>query len=89
MKTVLSVPINLLIFSEAHEYRGDIEIEDLWEEAVIYNYFNRKRENVLKRNIQTITPSTFLNICSDIAFSIIEKRNTVIEKKEISFEYVN
>ncbi len=83
IKRVLSVPVNLMIFSEANEYKGEISINEIWEESVLYNYFLRKKENVLKRNIQALTPTLFLNVCCDLAFSIIENRNTTLEKKDI------
>jgi Zn-finger protein len=83
IRRVLSIPINLLIFSEANEYKGEISINEIWEESVLYNYFLRKKENVLKRNIQALTPTLFLNVCCDLAYAIIENRNNSLEKKDV------
>ncbi len=83
IRRVLAIPINLMIFSEANEYKGEISINEIWEESVLYNYFLRKKENVLKRNIQALTPTLFLNVCCDLAYLIIENRNTSLEKKEV------
>ena len=82
-KNVLSIPINLSIFSEANEYKGDIRISEIWEEHVLHSYFNRKKENVTKRNIPGITAGIFIKICTDIAFFVVKNKLNQIHKKDI------
>lgn len=66
-KMVLSVPFNLQIFSESHEYHGLIDIEDVFEEDVMHLYFQRKREEILKRKIPGFYSNEFMAICCELA----------------------
>src|SRR5207248_496826 len=50
-RRVLAIPFNLLVFSEANEFAGDISLMDVLEEDVLHLYFSRKQEDVLKRGL--------------------------------------
>jgi len=82
-RKVLSLPINLSIFSEAHEYKGEIEVNEIWEENVLYSYFNRKKENIQKRNINAISQDIFIKICTDLSYEVICSKINQIHKTGI------
>ena len=81
--TVLSRPINLLIFSETNQYAGHIEVNEIWECSIIYNYFERKLDNIYRRRITGYSPKAFMNLLSEIAFRIISSKITVIKENVI------
>ncbi len=78
LKRVLSVPINLQIFSEAHKHEGNIEIFEAWESGVLIQYFNRKQDDIGKRNIIPFRPQIFIKLICNIAYLIVEKRENKI-----------
>lgn len=79
----LSVPINLQIFSEANQYRGKIHLEEVWKDNVIDLYFDRKQQDVYKRNIVGFSSRSFMKVVSSIARFLIEKRKNQIRKIEL------
>ncbi len=83
IKRVLSIPINLLIFSEAYSYQGDIFIQDIWEGKVIDTYFTRKKEDITNRYISGFTSKIFFNLISVLAFHVVKTRNYAINQLEI------
>ena len=80
---VLSRPINLQIFSETNQYAGQIIVDEVWESSVIYKYFERKLDDIYKRNIPNYKASAFMNLLSEIAYNIICSKLTVIDECEI------
>lgn len=69
---VLSQPFNMQIFSEANEYRGDISTENVLDENVLSLYFERKKEDILKRPIVGFTPAILMSILSRVAIRAAE-----------------
>jgi hypothetical protein len=82
-KRALSIPINLLIFSETYRYQGEIYIQDIWEGNVIDSYFVRRQDDIHKRYIPGFTSSMFMQLISSIAFSTVKSRSNSTTKKAI------
>ena len=79
---VLSVPINLLIFSETYQYQGDIMIDEIWEGKVIDAYFSRKKEDIYKRHILGFNSNVFFQLISLLAFHIVKNKLNSIQRSD-------
>lgn len=80
---VLSRPINLLIFSETYQKKGQIEVHEIWESEIIYNYFERKLDDISKRNIPNYDPQAYMDLLSDLAYVVICSKKTVLGYNQI------
>lgn len=76
-KEILSIPINLEMFSEANEFRGNFSVEDIWEGKILHSFFKKKEENIFKHYIEGFTPSHFYDILGLLAYSIITDRKLI------------
>ena len=85
---VLSHPFNMLIYSEANEYRGDIESKDILDENVLELYFERKKEDILKRPISGFTPNILMQVLSSIAKAIAEQSENIIDHSKCCDEII-
>lgn len=83
-KKVLSIPINLLIFSEAFSYLGEISVNDVWEGNVINMYFSRKKNDINNRFITGLTSKTFIDLISTIALNVVKSKNYFISRYSIN-----
>jgi hypothetical protein len=81
---VLSIPINLLIFSETYQYQGDIEIGEIWEGKVIDSYFSRKKDDIYKRYIQGFNSNVFFQLISLLAFHVVKKKRDSIQSSDFA-----
>ena len=71
-RLTLSNPLNLYIFSETHQYSGEIEVDEVFSSSVLHNYFKNKSEEVYKRSLVHITPRIFLDVCETFLSKCIE-----------------
>lgn len=83
-KKVLSIPINLLIFSEANNYSGDITTNEIWEGNVIDSYFFRKKNDINNRHVVGLTSKVFIDLISFFAFFIVKEKNYNLSKAQIN-----
>ncbi|MFD1874184.1 hypothetical protein [Hymenobacter bucti] len=82
-KRTLSIPINLLIFSETYRYQGNITINEVWEGNVIDSYFVRRQNDIHKRYISGLTSKIFMKLISLISFHVIKTKSNIIPKNSI------
>jgi hypothetical protein len=82
-RLVLSIPINLLIFSETYKFQGDIVIKEIWEGNVIDTYFTRKKEDIHNRYIQGFSSSVFFQLISFLSFHIVKTKKNAITRNDI------
>jgi len=83
-KTILSIPINLEIFSEVNSHNGNIKIQEIWEGEILSKYFQRKHENILSKHyVEGLNEESFLSILSLIANYVVSNKNLSFDKKEI------
>ena len=80
---VLSRPINLLIFSETHQSEGKIEVSEIWESSVIYNYFERKMDNISRRPFPGFQAQALMNLLSEITYAVINSKHTIVDNRLI------
>jgi len=80
---VLSHPFNLQVFSEAHEYEGDVYIDDVMDDTVLKLFFDRKKDDIHKRPISGFYPNILMALCSSISALIASKC-----KNEVSYDEV-
>jgi len=69
---ILSHPFSLQVFSEAHEYVGRVEATKLVSHNALALYFERKKEDLLKRPIPGFQGDIILNVCSEIAMAMVD-----------------
>lgn len=81
-RDILSVPINLEIFSEANHYEGDIVIEEIWEGKILANYFRCKEESLSKHYIEGYSNDYFYNLLGHLAFSLISNKRIFFSKND-------
>lgn len=86
---VLSHPFNMQIFSEANEYRGDISAENVLDENVLSLYFERKKEDILKRPITGFTPAILMTILSRMAIHTAEARENKVAYSTFASEIIS
>jgi hypothetical protein len=79
----LSLPFNIHVFSEANEYSEGVSFADVFDERVLQLYFERKRDNVVRRRIPLLTGETFLNICASCAMFALRKRQRTVARDEV------
>ncbi|AIY67581.1 NACHT domain-containing protein [Pseudoalteromonas piratica] len=80
---ILSHPFNLQIFSEAHEYEGDVYIDDVMDDTVLKLFFDRKKDDIHKRPISGFYPNILMALCSSISAFIAKSC-----KNEVSYDKV-
>lgn len=79
----LSSPFNLAIFSETNRF-CTIENEDLvLIDNVLQMFFNRKRENVIKRPIAGFSDKAFMECCSIVAFKSLVRGRSWFTRGEL------
>jgi hypothetical protein len=79
---VLSVPINLLIFSETYQYQGNVNIDEIWEGKLVDAYFSRKKDDISKRNIPLFNSNIFFQLISFIAFHFAKNKRNFIHRND-------
>lgn len=83
-KTILSIPINLEIFSVVNSYNGNIKVQEIWEGKILSKYFQRKHENILSKHyVEGLSEESFLSILSLIANYVVSNKNLIFDQKEI------
>lgn len=81
-ENILSVPINLEIFSEANYYEGEISVEDIWEGKILSSYFAKKEESLFKHYIDQFSTQVFYVLVARLAFSMLQDRTTLFSKTQ-------
>lgn len=80
VREILSIPINLEIFSEANDYEGEIVVEDIWEGKILMNYFQKKEEAIFKHHIDGYNTIMFNRILCELAYSLLLNKSTLFSK---------
>lgn len=80
---VLSSPFNLQIFSEAHEYEGNVHIDEIMSETVLNLFFEKKKDDIFKRPIPGFYPNVLMPLCSNISAYISKKCTNEIKYDEV------
>lgn len=75
---VLAQPFNLQIFAEANEYRGEVQAERVLDENVLALYFERKKEDVLKRPITGFTSDLLMPVLSRVSVRVADAGENAI-----------
>lgn len=84
-ENILSVPINLEIFSESNYYEGEISVEDIWEGKILSNYFAKKEESLFKHYIDQFSTPVFYVLLARLAFSMLQDRTTLFSRTQFRF----
>ncbi len=71
-RRVLSVPVNLLVYSEAHKFEGAIDCRTAFDNDVLALYFGRKQEDVLKRYVVGFNAASLMRVSSRVAMMMAE-----------------
>jgi hypothetical protein len=77
---ILSVPINLEIFSEANHFEGDINVFEIWEGKILNSFFNKKEELINKHYIDRFNADVFYRILGVLAFELLKSKTSLISK---------
>lgn len=78
---VLSHPFSMQIFAEANEYRGEISINHILDENVLDLYFERKKEDILKRPITGFTTAILMS-----TLGLLAKRTAIKGKNAVKHD---
>ncbi len=85
-RRVLEVPFNLQVFSEANEYRGVLSgdaVDEILNQDVLTLYFERKREEILKRHTSGLSGKLAISALANVAMEL-----TAQNRSEIAWERV-
>ncbi|WP_428331550.1 NACHT domain-containing protein [Mucilaginibacter sp.] len=77
---ILSIPVNLEIFSEANHFEGDLTVSDIWEGKILSGFFSKKEELIDKHYIDRFNAASFYRILAMTAFEILKSKTTLISK---------
>jgi len=81
---ILSVPINLEIFSEANHFEGDISVADIWEGKILSSFFTKKEELINKHYITNFSGVMFYRLLGLLAFDLLENKTTLIPRERFN-----
>lgn len=79
-ENILSVPINLEIFSEASHYDGEITITEIWEGKILNNFFSKKEEALEKHHLVQFNNIAFYKLLCTLAFKLLLDKTTLFSK---------
>jgi hypothetical protein len=77
---ILSIPVNLEIFSEANHFEGDLTVSDIWEGKILSGFFSKKEELIDKHYIDRFNAASFYRILAMAAFEMLKTKSTLISK---------
>ena len=77
---ILSVPINLEIFSEANHYEGEITVDNIWEGKILSNYFQKKEEALSKHHILNFDSDCFYRLLCLLSYKLLIEKSTLFSK---------
>lgn len=69
----LSHPFTMQIYAEANEYAGAVDVSQHIGFRVLSLFFERKKQDVLKRPIVGYNGDAMLRICADVAADMVER----------------
>ena len=82
-KRTLSIPFNMQVFSEAHQYGGPLQIFEFYEEDVLYHYFAKKRDEILKRRILSFSSKELMCTCSNLAYQCVVQKENKLQRRQV------
>ncbi len=82
-RRLLSVPFNLLVFSEAHEYAGTLSFAEVFPENVLHLYFAKKRDDILRRHIPGFVGAQLMHVCAELAVKVAKARANRIAQSAV------
>ena len=88
-KRVLAVPVNLLVFSEAHKFEGAVDPRTVLTNDVLSLYFARKQEDVLKRYIPGFTARVLMRICGATAMMVVQQQRDTMRWEDAAYLVAN
>ena len=77
---VLSIPFNLGLFSETHEFEETVSAEDALQGKVVDRFFERKAHGMLKRCIPGFSIQIFYKLNSDLAMLTVQQGENLISE---------
>lgn len=80
---VLSHPFNMLIFAEANEYHGKVAAVEVLSETVLSLYFDRKKEELLKRPTVSFDAIKFMRLCSELAAQVVLRASNSVSISDL------
>ncbi len=81
---ILSVPINLEIFSEANHFEGDISVTDIWEGNIMSSFFDKKEQLIGKHAIPHFNVATFYRVMGEMAFELLKNKTTLLTRGQFN-----
>jgi len=78
---ILSVPINLEIFSEANHFEGAVSVADIWEGKILSSFFTKKEELINKHYISNFSGPLFYRILGQVAFDLLRQKTTLLSRE--------
>jgi hypothetical protein len=84
LAAVLAHPFSLQVFSEANEFKGDVNADAILDENVLAMYFDSKKGDILKRPISGFTEECFMGVCGRIAECMCLANENQITRKQFS-----
>jgi len=83
-ENILSVPINLEIFSEANHYEGHISVHDIWEGKILSSYFSKKEEALSKHYIERFNSKVFYALLCLLANKLLTDKTSLFSKADFT-----
>ena len=81
-KEVLSIPVNLEIFSNANKFQRNVFIDEIWESKLLFQYFEEKKRQLEKRNLGIRHEVTFYPVLGSLALKILESESLSVTFEE-------
>ncbi|WP_162488328.1 hypothetical protein [Azospirillum lipoferum] len=78
----LSHPFTLQVYSEANEYAGPVDAREHFGSSVLHLFFERKKEDILKRPVQGFDGETMLKICTAVAVEMVCLRSNEMSEED-------
>jgi len=82
-RALLSVPFNLQVFSEAYEFVASVSTLGILEHHVLGVYFDKKRDNIVRRRIPSLYAETFMRLASALAMKCVNNRSNSLPRRDI------
>jgi hypothetical protein len=79
----LAHPFTMQVYAEANEYAGAVNVSQHMGFRVLSLFFERKKEDVLKRPISGYTGEAMMRICAKTAADMVERNSSEISEIEL------
>lgn len=77
----LSHPFTLQVYSEANEYAGAVDAKEHFGSIVLALFFNRKKEDILKRPIAGFDGGAMIKISTAVAVAMVNLRSNELSEE--------